>query len=1075
MSWLSRALGRDKANQEAAAAAAAANRLPVEAPNTLFSKAIADVLCVIGEGPIPEPDDLQESIYLNGVPVKSADGTINFSDFSADLLQGYPDQAYVPGNAAAETINTIGTEVTYATPVVQAVTDLTATGVRVSISIPTLVSVDSKTGDRSPTAVSIKIEVQPNGGSYTTAVTDTISGKCISQYLADYEFELIGSGPWNVRVSRLTADSTSDTLINETHWATMSVLRDYRLAYPDVALLRLRFSAEQMSGQFPQIEYEGDGLILEIPSNYDPEDRTYDGVWDGTFTTGWTDNPAWVIWAVMTNDRWGLGRWIDSGSVDKWLLYSAAVWFDESVSDGAEGVQPRYRFNGTVESVIKAYEAISMMAGACQGMTYWASGAASLVVDKPDDPIKLIGPSNVVEGKFTYEGSDLATRPTSVHTTWFDPSNGYQKAIEVVEDAELIARHGLRIKEVAALFCTSQGQAKRVGRYELETAWSETQTVAFAVGQDAHDLSPGDLVDIADPIIQGRRMSGRVLAISGTTVTLDDDVLIESGITYDLSVIDDTGAIQTRNVVMAPGSYDEVTIASVFSPEPVVGAVWMFVGSNLGARRFRVITIDENTDDGTYAVSAVLHDPNKQARIEDGVTVDLPAISAYKTGPIDAPSDLVIDEAIERLPAGSYRHRTTLAWGKHPDPRVTRYEVEYMDAGGIFWTAAGYAPGTTAEIDNLGSGTYQFRVRAVAFDGALSPWASPISEALTGLDAAPPDVDDLTIAVVDASALLAWSTVTVANLDHYEVRFAEDAGANWQSMVPIAPRVSGTSVQTAARTGIYAVKAVTAQGVESDAAAFVLCDVTGLTINVVETSAAHPTWSGTFSQCEFEDDRDACKLSIESGYEVYEDGTYTWPTYIDLGEIFTSRVSAALVAFGEETTDDIWDEPNIWLLPTIWGSQPTGWDAYIEVQVTEDDPGITSPPPMWSDWTKLVVSDLRFRAIWPRLILKRGIETITPIVTEATIIIDMPDRIDAQGGIAVDSGGTRVSFTAAFRGPARPSVVITGIEGAAAGDWADVTNVDETGFDVTIKDSGGTGLSGRSIDYHAKGYGKVLT
>lgn len=1044
----------------------------VEAPNTLLSNAIAEVVCAIGEGPIETPDDLYSQIYLNGVPVKSDDGTINFANFSATISLGYPDQSYVPGSAAAESVNVVNAEVVYATPVVRAITDATATSARISITIPALVRTNDTTGGRHPTSVAIAIDVQPDGGAYATVASDTISGKCISPYQTDYEIPLSGAAPWNVRVRRLTADSTSDTLQNETYWASLSVIRDYRLAYPGTALLRLRFGAEQFSGQFPTIEYKGKFLILEIPSNYDPVDRTYAGIWDGTFTTGWTDNPAWILWAVKTNDRWGLGRWIDLEAVDKWSLYTAGQWFDELVSDGHGGTEPRFAFNGTFESMVRAYDAIVSIAGACQAMPYWSSGAAHTVVDKPEDPIRQLGPANVIDGKFIYQGADLATRPTSVLVSWFDPENGYQRAIEVVEDPDMLARHGLRTKEVAALLCTSQSQAARIGRYELETAWSETQTVNFAVGEDQHDLSPGDLIDIADPAIQGRRTAGRLLGVSGTSITLDADVTIESGQTYELRVVDSDGDLQTRDVVMAPGDHSVITVASSYSPEPIVGGVWVLIASNLAPRRWRVLTIEEDTDAGKYAITAVAHDQNKQARIEGGLVVDLPSISAYGLGPLDAPTDLTTEETIERLPSGTYRHLVVLGWAKHPDPRVVKYEVEFKDADDEFWTPAGVAPGTTAELDELGSGTHQFQVRAIGFDNAVSPWSSTLGQVLTGLDAAPPDVENLTISVVGDTALLTWSAVSVANLSHYEVRFSVTHGANWQSMVPIAQRISGTSVQTAARSGSYAVKAVTAQGVYSITEAIVISDGSGATINIVETQSAHPTWPGTKSQCEFEDDRDALKLSIESGYTVYETGTYTYPSYFDLGDVYTSRVTAVLTAFGEETTDDIWDEPDVWALSTVWGSDPSGWDVYFEVRTTEDDP---SGSPTWTEWTRLIVSDLRFRAIEMRLILVRGATTVTPIVTEASVVIDMPDRIDAQGGIAVDVGGTTVAFTASFRGPTRPAVVITGIEGAAAGDWADVSNVDVDGFDIIIRDSGGTAQSGRSIDYHAQGYGKVIT
>ncbi len=1060
---------------------------PVEAPNTLRSKSIADILCVIGEGPIVVPDDLHKQIYLNGVPLQSSDGTFNFANVSASIALGYPDQAYIPGTAAAETAIGVRVKVTAATPIVQAISDLTATAARLAITIPALVQSDPNTGNRNPSSVAFVIDVQPHGGSYATVVTDTIAGKCISPVQFDYDFPLAGAGPWNVRVRRLTPDSTSSNLLNETHWTSLSVIRDYRLAYPDTAMLRLRIDAEQFAGSFPTIEYQGQFLILEIPSNYDPVARTYDGVWDGTFKTGWTDNPAWVLWAVLTNDRWGLGRWIDAPTVDKWSLYAASQWFDELVSDGKGGTEPRFTFNGSFESSAKAYDAIVALAGACQAMAYWSSGAAHLVVDKPDDPVKQVGPANVVDGKIVYQGSDLATRPTAVHVTWRNPDNSYKRAVEAVENPDRIALHGVRTKEVAALLCTSQGQAARIGRYELETAWSETQTASWGTGADQHDLLPGDHVEVADPSVQGFRRAGRLLAIDGATVTLDDAVTIESDQTYELRVVDETGALQSRTVTNDPGDASVLSITSAFSPPPIIGAVWQLLGSNLAPRRFRVLAIEEGGD-GSYGVTAVLHDQHKQARIEGGLILDLPDFTGYGAGPIAAPTDLMIDETIERLPSGAYRHRVTFGWARHPDPRVVRYDVQYRLIGAASYSSVGSAVGTIAELDELGASAYEFRVRAIGYDGAVSPWSTPIAAAFVGLQAAPPDVAGLSVNVLDATALLAWEPVTVANLSHYEVRYSANAAANWESMVPIAPRVSGASMQTAVRTGIYAVKAVTAQGARSVNAAIVITNVTGLTINIVETLVGDPDWNGTLVDVIVDSSRQAIRLAPDVGdffvdrtdvfdkddvfdtYAVKSSGTFTWP-YFDLGERFTSRVTADLDVFGERTTEDIWAEPDVWALTNIWGDDPTGWDAHLEIRTTDDDPG---GAPSWSDWQRLVVSDVRARAIQPRLVLKSAEQTVTPIA-KGDVIIDMPDSDRRGADIPIDVSGTRIAFDQAFRGPTRPSIVVTGIEGAAPGDWPEITNVDRTGFDITVRDAASVAQSGRSIDYHAKGYGAVIT
>ena len=860
-------------------------------------------------------------------------------------------------------------------------------------------------------------------------------------------------------------------------------MRDYRLSYPDTAFLYLKIDAQQFSGKFPTIQYEGKMLLLQVPSNYDPTTRQYTGVWDGTFQTAWSDNPAWVLWACLTNERWGVGRFLETSNVDKWMLYAAAQWFDELVPDGNGGFEPRLTFNGTIDSALEAERALAVIAGACQAVFYWASGAVNIVVDKPDDPVAIIGPANVVDGKIVYSGSDIATRPTSVQVTWFDPDNAFTKAVEVVEDLDLIDCYGVRVTEVAAPLCTSQGQAARAGKWELETAWSNTQIASFSVGAANYDLVPGAYIDIADPSFQGRRMFGRLLSVSGTEVTLDYEVLIEAGQTYDIVVPGNDGELQTRSVIASPGYTDVVTIASAFSPNPVAGAVWQLIGSNLAPRRFRVLT-NEEKEDGTYAVTALLYDPNKQARIEEGILLSLPSVTSFQTGPIAAPTGVAVSEIIRRGPAGSWMQVVVVGWNTHPDARVVKFEVQYQFDGTTDWIDYGSSLGVIVEItDELGNGAFNFRVRAVAFDGATSPWVTS-SQVLYGLLAPPADVQNFTVNIIDNVALLSWDPVSEANFSHYEVRYSSSQTANWESMVPIVLKVGGTSVHAPARTGLYAVKAVSTRDVFSTNPAFISANVYGLSINVIETIAGDPDWVGSFYRVKEDESRSALVLissvdlfghddlfdwtDLLEPFSVYTYGYFEWPV-LDLGEIIVSRVNAVLDCFGERIFDDLWEEANIWSLPNVWGDDPGGWDAHVEIQTTDDDPSGT---PTWSEWRRLVMSDVSARAIRARFVLQTNDSSVTP-VAKGSIVVDVPDSDRKGANVAVSVGGTRITFDNAFRGPTRPSVVVTAIEGAQSGDWADITNVDRTGFDVTIR-NGVTAQSGRHIDYHAKGYGVVI-
>lgn len=1072
--------GRGGGGQTAAAAAPA----PYIAPNTLRTQSYGEVIAVIGEGPIEPPTNVYQQIYLDDVPIQGPDGVWNFSGVRVDYRLGYPDQAYIPGAPAAEDVIAVGVKTQYAVPIVRAITDVTATRARITVTIPALFYVDNATGSQYPTGMVFAVYVQPNGGSYEQVLTVSFYEKCVSQAQLTYDIPLNGDGPWNIKLIRGAPDSTTTNFANDLYWSTYSVVRDYRLSYPDTAFLYIKINAQQFSGKFPTISYQGKMLLLQIPSNYNPITRVYTGVWDGTFQTAWTDNPAWVLWEVLTNERWGLGHYINVLNVDKWGLYAAAQWFDELVPDGYGGFEPRFTFNGTIDSAVEAERALAVLAGACQSVFYWASGAVNIVVDKANDPVAVLGPANVVNGKFTYSGSDVTTRPTSVQVTWQDANNSFIRAIEVAEDLDLVEQYGLRVNEVAAPLCTSQGQAQRTGRWEIETPWSNTQTVTFKVGPAQCNLVPGYDIDIADPSFQGRRMFGRLLSVVDTTVTLDSTVLIEAGQTYELVVPGSDGVLQTRAAFGVAGYTDTLTIASAFSPAPVDGAVWQLVASNLAPRRFRVLT-NEEQEGGAYSITALIVDVNKQARVEDGFILELPAFSAYQTGAIAAPTGIVASETIRQNPAGTWQQVVTVGWNTPTDPRVIKFELQYHSDLTTEWTDYGSVIGVLAEItDELGSGAFTIRLRAIGFDGAASPWAES-SVVLYGLLQPPADVTGFTINIVGSIAILSWNPVSQQNFSHYEVRFSSNNLSNWESMVPIVPKAGGTSIHTAARTGLFAVKAVSSRAIPSTNAAFISANVYGLAINVVETLIGDPTWVGIPYNTKIDYSRNA--LVLKSVVDLFDNadlfdfsdlltivgvtttGYFEWPP-LDLGEIIVSRISANLNCLGERIVDDLWQEANIWTLPNVWGDDPGGWDAHIEIATTDDDPYGVSP--VWSEWRRLVVSDVSARGIWARFVLSTSDSSVTP-VAKGSIVIDVPDSDRKGANVAVSVGGTRVPFENAFRGPIRPSVVVTAIEGAQAGDWADITNVDRTGFDVIVR-NGVTAQSGRYIDYHAKGYGVVI-
>jgi hypothetical protein len=409
-------------------------------------------------------------------------------------------------------------------------------------------------------------------GNYGTPYA-TISGKTTSKYERTHRIELTGDAPWDIRVRRLTADSTVSSLQNKTFWESYTEIIDGKFRYPNSAIVGIRIDASQFDS-IPTRSYDLKLLKVKIPSNYNPTTRVYTGIWDGTFKVAWTDNPAWCFYDLITNTRYGLGDFIPESQVDKWTLYAIARYCDESVRNGFGGFEPRYTCNLYLQNREEAFKVVNNMASIFRGMPYWSSGSITLGYDAPSDPVYQYTNSNVIEGLFTYKGSSLKARHTVALVTWNDPDDFYRQKVEYVEDAEGIARYGIIQTEVVAVGCTSRGQANRVGRWILFTEQSETEVVAFKTGLDGNQIRPSDVIQIADNDRIGARFGGRLTSATSNSIVADQDISSISGITGgSLSVILPSGSLETKDILSVSGT--TITIDGNFSQIPSINAVWM--------------------------------------------------------------------------------------------------------------------------------------------------------------------------------------------------------------------------------------------------------------------------------------------------------------------------------------------------------------------------------------------------------------------------------------------------------------------------------------------------------------------
>lgn len=1075
-------------------------RTPVEAPNTLRSRSTARVIDALSEGPIVGLADGLRSVFFDDTPLLNPNGTANFSGVNVETRLGTPDQDHLSGYPAIEAETGVGAEVTQNIPLTRSVTNLDADAVRVTIRIPGLADTNQSTGDINPTSVTIAIDIAEDGGSFVEQVRDTISGKTTSPYERAYRISLptgSGGGPWLVRVRRITADSNRATLQNATFWSSFTTIVDQRLIYPDTALVGLTVDAQEFGSSIPRRAYEIKGLVVSVPTNYDPETRAYTGLWDGTFKQAWTDNPAWIFYDLATNSRYGLGEFLNSNygmsEPDKWELYQVAQYCDELVPNGYGGQEPRFTFNGVIENREEANRVLVALAGAFRGMLFLSAGGLFVSQDRPRDPVKLVTPANVIGGEFVYSGVALSARHTVALVSWRDPADGYNTAIEIVEDSDGVQRYGWREKPVIAFGCTSRGQARRFGLWTLESERSESELVTYGASFDHADVAPGDIIAIQDPSYAGVRYGGRVLGIvqdeSEDIVGLQVDAPVEimAGETYTLSVMMPDGSIAERAVTNDPETTDVLTLAEPLPEAPVAGAMWVLTASNLAPRLFRVL-VSKETGKNVFEISAVYHEPGKFDLIDQGIQFDPPPTSLLPSGPMRAPSNLSTAEFLYLAGGVSARAAVTVSWTER-DTRADFHEVQFREVVNSEeeepgeWRNAGAAAGASIDIQDFGSGDFEFRVRSVSRFIGSSPWAT-ISSPVLGLLAPPPDVDRFKISVLGDIATLTWEPSPALNLSHYEIRFSSTlTGVTWGSAVPLLEDVTGASVQAPAMVGTYLIKAVTKQGVKSQNAALIVTKVAKFAnFNVVELLEEDPGFDGEKDGVVVNPELDAIQLDYISDvferddwFEVADfflhpdgfasEGVYEFAQTIDLGHVYTSRLSAMIEAFGVNLTDDVFAREDWFEGDDFFNDDPSLWDVTVEYRATNDDP---SDSPEWTDWEPVVIGDVTARAYEFRAILSASEFGVTPFVTRLAAEVDMPDRVLSGEDIPVSTDGLRIDFEPAY-------LVLKGVavsaQGLATGDYYEITGKDESGFDIRFFNAGGTPVA-RTFDYVSQGYGR---
>ncbi len=772
-------------------------RSPKESPDSLHSTAFARIIDLISEGEVYGPTHglggALRDVLLDGTPIANEDGTLNFQNVAIDFRTGTQTQDPLPGFPASETTTGVNVELTATTPWVRSFTDTQLSAVRLTLAVNGLSQANTSNGDISGYRVEYRIEVSTDGGAYQLALASAFDGKSTQRYARSHRIDLPAArSGWSVRVVRATANAANSTIVDRTFIDAFTEVIDAKLRYPMSAVVGIKVDASQFQN-IPTRSYDWKGRIIRVPSNYDADSRAYTGTWDGTFKLSWTDNPAWIFFDLVSNDRYGLGERIPAGWLDKWGLYQIARYCDELVPDGFGGQEPRFTCNAYLQTAADAFRVLQDLASTFRGMAYWASGSVFAVADMPGDPVYTFTSANVIDGRFNYVGSPLNTRYTVALVSWNDLSDMGRQKVEYVEDRQALARYGLKQVEVSAFGCTSRGQANRVGKWLLLTSRMETRSVSFAVGLDACRVRPGSIVRVADQHLAGRRIGGRIRDATATVVTVDAELgvrpgdrltvnlptgvsetriistAVGQGLTADMTTFTVDSTELTADMVGLPGTVLILTVTAPFSEVPEAECVWTLESESLSAQRFRVLRV-KRTDGLIADIAAIQHEPGKFDNVDFGTRLDPTPITVIPPGVQPPPSDVTISSN-SVIHQGYASHTAVFSW--KPAASAVAYEVQWRRDNSE-WVNLPRTGSTSIEVPNIYAGAFLCRVRALNALDIASIWASSTQTQLDGILAPPPMVTSLTAAALVFAIRLKWGLPTSPSIiERTEIWYSE--------------------------------------------------------------------------------------------------------------------------------------------------------------------------------------------------------------------------------------------------------------------------------------------------------------
>jgi predicted phage tail protein len=1089
---------------------------PVDYPNTMRSLSTAQIMEVLSEGVIRGPYYQRpgapwyaywQSVFLDGTPVADAAGNFNFNIVANDFRFGAPTQDPVAGFAMAEAEIAVGLEATDDhTPIVRRLSSSNISAVRITVRIPALYMTEDD-GDVNATATGYEADYSIDGGSWTYGWSDEIFGKTISPYERAVRIQLPqASSTIDIRVIRTQVPARAGEA-NSIFWSSYTEIQDGMLSYDDTALIALSVDAEQFPS-IPSRAYLLDGIQVLLPTNYDPYSHGYSGDWDGTWKTDWTNNPAWILYALLTNERWGLGRFLDVNLVDKWSFYEAAYSNDAEITNGAGGYEPRWRCNCVINTRQDAWQVLQAVASSMLGSLYFANGTVFLVQDRltPADT-RLFGPADVVNGIFDYTGTDYRSKFTAAAVTWIDPDDQYQPAVELVLDGTLVAQQGYKETQATAFGCTYRSQAIRYGRWLIYTSQFETEVVTFSVGLENADIRPGETISISDPSRVGARLAGRLLDDQGSdTVTLDRAPPI---------VIDTIGGWTLYFQVGSAAEAQKPTIVAALVTEVLpnnqlrlnnkpagldAGTMWLLSQSTaVVPTSWRVASVTDKGS-GVYEVLATEYHREKYTYVDSGWLLPTPPFSLIPTGPIQPPSDINFAEVIYLDASGWPQFEVIISWTPAPDPRVSRYQLEMSGPNGDYRRFE--VVGVAQEVPNMRQGQWQIVLRA--FDN-LGRKSQAVNFTFTpiGLSAKPLPPSALYITPQGGNlTTLAWTPTGEIDVVFYWVKWTRAlTGATWARATTSIARVdrNTTQISTPTRSGTFMVKSIDSLGQESDDWAEAILEAQQTESSIFFDEAQQPTWAGTLGLWHrnigelwlppppapetvppdvFPGERGLALnqtptrvgvYGFDAGFDLGASTLVTMTGYVEgygttLGltmSRWTPLASAVPLASGTHNSMSNWI-PLAMANPLATGDSQQ-WDAHIEARVSPDG---TS----YGDWFPLKSTVITGQAFQWRMVGTLYDLLTTLRAVQAGVIIEVPLRSVQGNDVALDgTGHLVVTYVAPFL--QTPTVQITARQTVSPGGNIVITESDRDHFKVEHRNAAGVATANSSIDYFVQGFG----